>query len=708
MVLVFKTSWREFNLQFLKITYQMAADLTHKGATFATSPSVAVTSGTRYGHFRKRPWQGRTEELTWQGFIRSPWAADKTTEQRAASLGDVGETWDMKSWPTYRNPVCPHSFPDPFVLKFRGEYWGYCTGFWHDGRAFGIARSRDLVDWQPLAGALEPLPGGHTCYWAPEVVHDAGRLYLYYSVGNEERMEIRVAVADHPGGPFVDSGRRLTSEPFAIDAHVFVDGDGARWLFYATDFLSHSHIGTGTVRDRLVDPFTLAGDPRPVALPSHDWHLYHPNRPEKGFVRWHTVEGPFVLQRKGVYYEMFSGGNWQNPTYGVSYATARDLEGPGEWTQAADGERVLPILRTTGEVVGPGHNSVVRGPDNRQLYCVYHRWSPDLSARVMAIDPLDWAGERMLVLGPTNTPQPGPVPPTISDLVDAPAVLVPGEEIRYDAGAPSFLVEVSVRVEEGAGLAIVLGGEMLRIGKDLAPGVIHLLRLEVDGPAVTLSVNGVSVNCATPWRGSTGGGVTSLAFLAEGGAVELSGFALTVGWEDLYLKDGDPAESGWEVLDGAGGWRIEAGRLRRLAEGTAWIAKGPALVSWLAVVNARLEGEGCYGFGPDPGPRILLERSGKDWILGMGEQILPLPATFDPSIDQQFRLWKIADRLEIAWEGIDLGAIQVPSGAARLQIGAAGGSASFEAARLTAVGVGEEGARSGGGELAVARTAKGD
>ncbi|HEX5719179.1 MAG TPA: family 43 glycosylhydrolase, partial [Thermoanaerobaculia bacterium] len=175
---------------------------------------------------------------------------------------------------TYANPVWPHSFPDPFVLKFRGEYWGYCTGFWTDGRCFGVIRSRDLVHWEPMPGAMEPLAGGHTCYWAPEVTYDNGRFYLYYSVGNEERMEIRVAVSEHPAGPFVDSGRRLTSEPFAIDAHVFQDDDGSRHLFYATDFLDRSHIGTGTVRDRMLDPFTLAGEPVPVTLPRHDWHVY--------------------------------------------------------------------------------------------------------------------------------------------------------------------------------------------------------------------------------------------------------------------------------------------------------------------------------------------------------------------------------------------------------------------------------------------------
>src|SRR5690349_11617490 len=102
---------------------------------------------------------------------------------------------------TYLNPVYAHSCPDPFVLKYGGEYWAYCTGIWHDGHCFGVLRSRDLVDWQPLAGAMERLPGQRlgeagvdaTQYWAPEVAYDNGRFYMYYSVGNETHMQIRVA-----------------------------------------------------------------------------------------------------------------------------------------------------------------------------------------------------------------------------------------------------------------------------------------------------------------------------------------------------------------------------------------------------------------------------------------------------------------------------------------------------------------------------------
>src|ERR1044072_2966753 len=185
---------------------------------------------------------------------------------------------NLESADLYLNPVHNRPCPDPFAFKHCGQYWCYSTGFWHDGRCFGVMRSRNFTDWHELAGAMEPLAEGWTCYWAPEVVYYNGRFFMYYSVGNEERMQIRVALADHPAGPFVDSGRRLTDEEFAIDPHVFEDADGARYLFYATDFLTHTHIGTGTVVDRMLDMFTLARDPRPVTRARFAWQGYDPQR----------------------------------------------------------------------------------------------------------------------------------------------------------------------------------------------------------------------------------------------------------------------------------------------------------------------------------------------------------------------------------------------------------------------------------------------
>jgi GH43 family beta-xylosidase len=614
----------------------------------------------------------------------------------------------------YLNPVYPHSFPDPFVLKFRGEYWAYCTGFWPDGRCFGILRSRDLVHWEPQAGALAPLPGDLPCYWAPEVTCDNGRFYLYYSVGDETSMEIRVAVAEHPGGLFEDSGRRLTSEPFAIDAHVFAATDGSRYLFYATDFLDHSHIGTGTVMDRLVDPFTLAGNPRPVSRPRHDWHVYHPNRPEKGGVRWHTVEGSFVLERKGLYYQMFSGGNWQNPTYGVSYAVSDQIERPGEWDQAADGLRVLPILRSGGEVVGPGHNSVVRGPDNRELYCVYHRWSADTQARVMAIDPLDWAGERLLILGPSTTPRPAPLQPSVQ--------VFEGPAGAYETGSPSFLCEVSVRALEelqgntGCGLALLGNGqerlrflltsegarlaragreELLTLPVGFDPRVFHLLRIDVDGRRAAIEVDGVALR----WSGEMDGPADTVALVSEG-AAEHAGLALTVGWEELFTGDRTIEARGWEIRGkdrGAepGAARVTGGRLWLNAErNPVEVSRGPELDGALLVVNARIQTEGIYSIAPavaadGSGPRLMLTAVGEGWGLSLSgasrPALLPLPEGFDPAMDQQFRFRTRNHRIVIEWEGTPVGETEAPSGLTRIGLGAERGEVSFEAVRRTAL-----------------------
>ncbi|HLL99418.1 MAG TPA: family 43 glycosylhydrolase, partial [Pyrinomonadaceae bacterium] len=70
---------------------------------------------------------------------------------------------------TYLNPVYPRSFPDPFVIKFRGEYFAYCTDFWRDGKVFGVLRSRDLVNWQEIGGAMNRLETDSPFYWDPEV-----------------------------------------------------------------------------------------------------------------------------------------------------------------------------------------------------------------------------------------------------------------------------------------------------------------------------------------------------------------------------------------------------------------------------------------------------------------------------------------------------------------------------------------------------------
>ena len=647
---------------------------------------------------------------------------------------------------TYLNPVYTRSFPDPFVLKFRGEYYAYCTDFWRDGRVFGVLRSRDLIHWTEVGGAMEKLDNDSPFYWAPEVTYANGKFYLYYSVGNETLMELRVAVSDRPDGGFVDSGVKLSTEDFAIDAHVFIDDDNQKYLFYATDFLDHSHIGTGTVVDKMLDFFTLEGRPRPVSRARFDWQVYDPQRKEKGGVRWHTVEGAFVMKRKGIYYEMFSGGNWQNITYGVSFAVSEDIRRDEEWTQFSDGEKVLPILRTIPDmVVGPGHNSVVRGVNNRELYCVYHRWTEH--GRVLSIDRMDFAGKRIFIKGATTTPQIAPYKPTFADffdsenlsenrqmtgdwkISDAEAVNEFSSDVSrllYASKTKHFLCEFYLRAVEtkdgagGLGFCLLDGNkeifrflifpglnqaavyyaengadreEKFDLPEDFDSSVFHLLRLEADARFIKLSVDEANFRFEKFLENSA----NKIALGAQKMRAGFSAFALTEGFEDLFDWQSAEAERrGWRKLSEAGDLRIENGEffLSNKNVNDAVLTKGGAAENFEFAVNIRLVenfGENAaFGFllldeAGEAVERLTFEGEPENFYFSAANasQKFSIPASFMPENPHQFRLLKLNGKIILQLEEIDLGEIAFTDSAAKVALFCRDSALAFETARLT-------------------------
>jgi arabinan endo-1,5-alpha-L-arabinosidase len=304
----------------------------------------------------------------------------------------------------YRNPVHPEYFADPFALKVGDGYVAWGTGRIVDGRAFEVLYSADLIHWRSLGGALERLGPDVEArlgsdYWAPEVVPADGRWWLYYSVGRGDvGHSLRVGVADEPAGPYLDCGVDLTpAERFAIDPHPFVDVDGTRYLFYARDVLEGDRVGTMIAVDVLDRMDRLRGRPVAVLAPTGDWQIFRRRRPMYGRVYdWHTLEGPFVRRHGEQYVLFYSGGNWEEPTYGVGWARAPHPLGP--WHEPGR----APLLQTVpGHVLGPGHNSVVSGPDGQDVL-VYHAWDPARTARRMCVDPLVWSPAGPVTDGPSH------------------------------------------------------------------------------------------------------------------------------------------------------------------------------------------------------------------------------------------------------------------------------------------------------------------
>jgi len=290
---------------------------------------------------------------------------------------------------TYENPLWSGYLADPFVLEVDGEYYAYGTARAPDGRQFPVLHSRDFLHWEFVNGALAPLDDPKLKdYWAPEVAERDGRYYLYYA-GD---MKMRVAVADHPAGPFRDSGKLMFPDlPFSIDGHAFKDPHSEQWYFYfAKDFFDQRP-GTALAMVRLADDMmTPVGPVTTVLRAFADWQIYERQRPlyDKIWDAWHTIEGPAVICKDGKYYCFYSGGNWQTPGYGVGCAVADHILGPYVDTHSTDAASVLKSI--PGKLIGPGHNSVIPGPDGQTYFIVYHSWNEERSARQICMDPLIW------------------------------------------------------------------------------------------------------------------------------------------------------------------------------------------------------------------------------------------------------------------------------------------------------------------------------
>ena len=104
----------------------------------------------------------------------------------------------------YTNPVIgdprhvPREVPDPFVLKYNGEYYLYCSG-----DPITAYHSTDLVNWDligPVLGSSDKADAWNQAdVWAPEVVYRSGKFYLYYTASKKSD-DWRVTATLHEEG----------------------------------------------------------------------------------------------------------------------------------------------------------------------------------------------------------------------------------------------------------------------------------------------------------------------------------------------------------------------------------------------------------------------------------------------------------------------------------------------------------------------------
>ena len=261
---------------------------------------------------------------------------------------------------------------DPFILKSGGRYYIYVTG--HD--AIYAYHSDCLLEGWQYHGPVLTAPG-LGAFWAPSVIELDGKFYMYNSMegsgvkadqgGHDGAMH--VSVADHPLGPFRLVKRIL--DPFSIDSHM-VQNEAGLFLFYSSNRFEGDRVGTRIYVDKMLDPFTPAGNPVPVVEPTLDEDIYMKDRYREG-QHWHTIEGAFYFREGDWQYVMYSGNCFEKPTYYIGYARAKTDETDLtkiKFEKYPDDRTWHPVLKANEFEEGTGHHSMIR--EEGQWYAVYH------------------------------------------------------------------------------------------------------------------------------------------------------------------------------------------------------------------------------------------------------------------------------------------------------------------------------------------------
>jgi hypothetical protein len=155
------------------------------------------------------------------------------------------------------SPTILVGYGDPAVLKTDQGYYLLATS--NDAPdAFPILHSNDLIHWEhrsfvfPEDDQPEWTAKGRNVadFWAPEMAKVGDEYWVAYTARQKSNaLAIGLARAPSPEGPFSDNGAPLiTGAPInttgvphgalsggVIDSHIFIDADGARYLFWKDD-----------------------------------------------------------------------------------------------------------------------------------------------------------------------------------------------------------------------------------------------------------------------------------------------------------------------------------------------------------------------------------------------------------------------------------------------------------------------------------------
>ncbi len=285
----------------------------------------------------------------------------------------------------FTNPICGAA--DPCVVKNpdgKGYYFVYTNeqGVYTE---FALSPADFKYDFSNRVYAPEP---GTICQrnlWAPELHKIGGKWYIYFCSRPMGEINHRMCVisGDDPMksfGNFTNMGDNNNGDS-AIDQTVF-EYKGRLYTCYAgrTD---------GCLRlmmAEMASPTEIKPKRVIISEPEYDWETHVD----------HTNEGPFVLERNGKLYIVYSASAGFTDEYCLGILTYKggDLLDPASWEK-----HPKPILTGMGNIQATGHCTFTKDADGND-WCVFHCNRPHTEAnmnkwvpRLLCLQPVIWIND---------------------------------------------------------------------------------------------------------------------------------------------------------------------------------------------------------------------------------------------------------------------------------------------------------------------------
>ncbi len=252
--------------------------------------------------------------------------------------------------------VLPGDYPDPSVVKIGDTYWATATtSNW--APAYPLLKSKDLINWETVGHVFNELPAWADYYfWAPEIVYENGKTYIYYSAHKRGgNLCIGIASADRPEGPYRDHGPIICQEVGSIDAYPIRDENGKLHMIWKEDANSVGKPTPIWIQELNEERTALIGEKTLMF---------------KNDVRWEAnlVEGISIDKHGDYFYAFYAAAACcgRECSYANGIARSKKLLGPWEKYEKN------PILIGNEKWKCPGHGTPIEKDEKK--YFMYHAY----------------------------------------------------------------------------------------------------------------------------------------------------------------------------------------------------------------------------------------------------------------------------------------------------------------------------------------------